>query len=76
MKNGMRTVVDSVNEVIRLPQKNVEPAPAVIADKVRTKYVMGMGKLDNMLLILFNLEKIPSDRELHSIKGISAEVEC
>ncbi|SNQ60004.1 hypothetical protein [Candidatus Methanoperedens nitratireducens] len=36
---------------------------------------MGVGKLDNRLLILLNLGKVLGDRELHSIKGISAEAE-
>ena len=69
----MGFVVDSVSEVIRLPEKNLEPAPAVIADKMGTEYVMGVGKLDNRLLILLNLDKILGAKELHSIQNISTE---
>ncbi len=69
----MGFVVDSVSEVIRLSQKSVEPAPAVIADKIGTEYVMGVGKLDNRLLILLNLDKILGAKELHSIQSISAD---
>ncbi|MCX9012160.1 MAG: chemotaxis protein CheW, partial [Candidatus Methanoperedens sp.] len=69
----MGFVVDSVSEVIRLPEKSVEPAPAVIADKIGTEYVMGVGKLDNRLLILLNLDKILSAKELHSIQSISTD---
>ncbi|MCX9010870.1 MAG: chemotaxis protein CheW, partial [Candidatus Methanoperedens sp.] len=69
----MGFVVDSVSEVIRLPEKSVEPAPAVIADKIGTEYVMGVGKLDNRLLILLNLDKILSAKELHSIQNISTD---
>ena len=68
----MGFVVDSVSEVIRLPEKNMEPAPAVIADKIGTEYVMGVGKLDNRLLILLNLDRILGAKELHSIQTISA----
>jgi purine-binding chemotaxis protein CheW len=71
----MGFIVDAVSEVIRLPEKNVEPAPAVIADKIGTEYVMGVGKLDNRLLILLNLDKILSAKELHSIQSISNEAE-
>ena len=70
----MGFVVDSVSEVIRLPEKNMEPAPAVIADKIGTEYVMGVGKLDNRLLILLNLDKILGAKELHSIQNLSADV--
>jgi len=69
----MGFVVDSVSEVIRLPEKNMEPAPAVIADKIGTEYVMGVGKLDNRLLILLNLDKILGAKELHSIQSISTD---
>ncbi len=69
----MGFVVDSVSEVIRLPEKNVEPAPAVIASRIGTEYVLGVGKLDNRLLILLNLDKILSTKELHNVQNISAE---
>lgn len=69
----MGFVVDSVSEVIRLPQKNVEPAPAVIASKIGTEYIRGVGKLDNRLLILLNLNKILGANELHSVQSISRE---
>ncbi len=69
----MGFVVDSVSEVIRLPEKNVEPAPAIIANKIGTEYVRGVGKLDNRLLILLNLDKILSVNELHSVRRVSAD---
>ncbi len=69
----MGFVVDSVSEVIRLAEKNVEPAPPVIANRIGTEYVLGVGKLDNRLLILLNMDKLLGDKELHSIKSISTE---
>lgn len=69
----MGFVVDSVSEVIRLQEKNVELAPAVIADKMGTEYVLGVGKLDNRLLILLNLDKLLSTKELHSVQSISSD---
>jgi purine-binding chemotaxis protein CheW len=64
--------VDSVSEVIRLPESNVEPAPAIITNKIGTEYLYGVGKLDNRLLILLKLGKILGTNELRSIH-ISAE---
>lgn len=69
----MGFMVDSVSEVIRLPEKNVEATPAVIAGKVGTEYVLGVGKLDSRLLILLNLDKILGSDELQSIRSISAQ---
>ncbi len=67
----MGFVVDSVSEVIRLQQKEVEPAPTAIADRIGTEYVLGVGKLDNRLLILLNLDKILGAKELGSIQTLS-----
>ena len=69
----MGFVVDAVSEVIRLQEKNVEPAPAVIASKIGTEYVLGVGKLENRLLILLNMGKVLGADELHSIHTISRE---
>lgn len=69
----MGFIVDSVSEVIRLPEKNVEPAPAVIAGRIGTEYVMGVGKMEDRLLILLDLDKVLSANELHSVHTISAE---
>jgi purine-binding chemotaxis protein CheW len=69
----MGFIVDSVSEVIRLPESSVEPAPAVIADKISTEYVRGVGKMKDRLLILLDLDRILSANELHNVKRISTE---
>jgi purine-binding chemotaxis protein CheW len=69
----MGFVVDSVSEVIRLPESSVEPAPAVIANKIGTEYVRGVGKMEDRLLILLDLDKILSANELHNVNNIAAE---
>jgi len=50
-------IVDSVSEVLRLPSDTVEPPP-LIAGNGNTDYVMGIGKLEDRLLILLDLEKL------------------
>ncbi len=69
----MGFIVDSVSEVIRLPEKNVEPAPAVIASKIGTEYVQGVGKMEDRLLILLDLDKILGGNQLLSVQKISME---
>lgn len=70
----MGFIVDSVSEVIRLPSSSVEPAPSVIANKIGTEYVRGVGKMEDRLLILLDLDKILGANELHDISKISADV--
>jgi purine-binding chemotaxis protein CheW len=53
--------VDSVSEVLRIPASTVEPPPRF--GKVQREYVSGVGKLDDRLLILLDLENLMSGSE-------------
>ena len=62
-------VVDAVNEVLRIPKSTTEPPPEMDI-QTRTDFIMAVGRLDDRLLILLDLEKLlnESDREnLHLI---------
>jgi purine-binding chemotaxis protein CheW len=54
-------IVDSVSEVLRIPADTVEPPPRL--GKVEREYVSGVGKLDNRLLILLDVDRLMSDAE-------------
>ena len=54
-------IVDSVSEVLRIPADTVEPPPRL--SKVEREYVSGVGKLDNRLLILLDIDRLMSDSE-------------
>ena len=54
-------IVDSVSEVLRIPLETIEPPPRL--GKVEREYVSGVGKLDDRLLILLDLECLMSDAE-------------
>jgi len=50
-------VVDSVSEVIRLPSSTIEPPPKIVAG-IDEEYISGVGKLEDRLLILLDLDKL------------------
>jgi purine-binding chemotaxis protein CheW len=54
-------IVDSVSEVLRIPADTVEPPPRL--GKAEREYVSGVGKLDNRLLILLDVDRMLSDSE-------------
>lgn len=54
-------MVDAVLEVLRLAASTVEPAPRV--GRVEREYVRGVGKLDNRLLILLDIDRLMSGAE-------------
>lgn len=56
-------VVDSVSEVLRIPAATVEPPPPVVAG-VESEYISGVGKLQDRLLILLDLDKLLSGEDM------------
>ncbi len=50
-------VVDNVNEVLRLNKSITEPPPPMVSGII-SEYITSIGKLDDRLLILLDLEKI------------------
>lgn len=56
-------VVDGVSEVLRIKSDTVEAPPAVVAG-VDSEYIKGVGKLDDRLLILLDLDKLLTSEEL------------
>jgi len=59
--NVLGFIVDSVSEVLRIPKDTVEPPPRL--GKVEREYVSGVGKLDNRLLILLDVDRLMSDSD-------------
>lgn len=71
--NVMGFIVDSVSEVIRLPSKNIETTPTMITNRIKTEYFKGVGKVDNRMLIILNLDKMLNGEELIHHHNISPE---
>jgi purine-binding chemotaxis protein CheW len=55
-------IVDSVSEVLRLPADTVESPPAMALNG-GSEYIRGIGKLDDRLVILVDVNKLLSDGE-------------
>ncbi|SKA71676.1 chemotaxis protein CheW [Desulfobaculum bizertense] len=55
-------VVDSVSEVLRIPASTVEPPPPVVSG-LESEYISGVGKLEDRLLILLDLDRLLSSEE-------------
>ena len=62
-------IVDSVSEVLRIPENTIEPPPSMVAG-IESEYIEGVGKLDDRLLILLELKKIFSSPEKKDIENI------
>lgn len=62
-------IVDAANDVIDIPESEIEPTPEVIGT-VEAKYIDGVAKLDNRLLILLNMQKVLTEEEIQELKSV------
>jgi purine-binding chemotaxis protein CheW len=62
-------VVDAVSEVLRIPRSVTEPPPSFVGG-VREEYITAVGKLEDRLLILLDLEKVLMDNETKEVASI------
>lgn len=62
-------IVDAVTETLRLPEEAIEPPPSNIAG-LRADYLAGVGKVDDRLLILLDVDKILSTDEKIQLQGL------
>ncbi len=61
-------IVDAVTEVVRLPGSSVEPPPPTFI--LDAQYIHGVGKLEERLLIMLDIDKILTSQEEIMLKQI------
>lgn len=64
-------VVDSVSDVITLSADQIKPAPEM-GTAFNTDYLIGLGTLDERMLILIDIDKLMSSSEMGLIDKIAA----
>ena len=67
----MGMVVDSVSDVITLGAEQVKPAPEMGA-VMDTDYLIGLGTLDDRMLILVDIDRLMSSTEMGLIEKLAA----
>jgi purine-binding chemotaxis protein CheW len=67
-------MVDSVSEVLRIAADTVEPAPRL--GEGGQRYVSGVGKVNNQLLLLLDLDKLLSEEENTEVLSAKATREA
>ena len=61
-------VVDGVSDVITLKAEEIKPAPEFGAS-LDTRYLLGLGTLDERMIILVDIEKLMSSRDMELIEA-------
>lgn len=63
-------VVDGVSDVIALNSSQIRDVPALVST-IDTKYLVGLGSVDDRMLILVDIGKLMSSQEIALIENIA-----
>ena len=55
-------IVDSASEVLSINEENIELQPEIVGG-IGKQYITAIGKLENRILIVLDLEKVLTDEE-------------
>jgi purine-binding chemotaxis protein CheW len=64
-------VVDSVSDVLTLTPEQIKAAPS-LSTTLDTRYIMGLGTVDQRMLILVDIEKLMSSRDMELMDTVAA----
>ena len=64
-------VVDSVSDVLTLTHEQIKAAPS-LSTSLDTRYIMGLGTIDQRMLILVDIEKLMSSRDMELMHAVVA----
>ncbi len=62
-------MVDSVEEVIGIPDDRVQALPEAAATPLSEEYVVGVGMMDKRLIVILDADKLLSKRELVEVEA-------
>lgn len=62
--NTVGLIVDEVPEVLRISEDNIDPTPEMFESQIHAEFIKGVGKLENRLLILLDVDRILSREEI------------
>jgi purine-binding chemotaxis protein CheW len=64
--------VDQVSDIINIPKERIHPAPDFASQK-NTRYLTAMGKLDERLILIIDLDKIMDLNEQEHLEELITE---
>lgn len=68
-------VVDTVSEVLAIPESEIEPTPSFGA-RIRVDFIAGMGKVDGDFVIILDVDKVLSVDELAAVTRVGDMTEA
>jgi purine-binding chemotaxis protein CheW len=62
-------IVDTVTEVQDIPEQQIDPAPNFSSSAEQEKYIAGLGKTEEQVIILLDIEKLTARKEVEEIRS-------
>jgi purine-binding chemotaxis protein CheW len=66
-------IVDTVEEVMEIPESGIEPPPAFKTSSGKDRYISGLGKVGEAVKILLDVEKIVKEEEIGAMAQAAAK---
>jgi purine-binding chemotaxis protein CheW len=66
-------VVDAASQVVRMPADQIDPPPPIVGG-LSAEYIKGVGKLDDRLVILLNIDRILTQEEKVELKKMEKSI--
>lgn len=58
----MGIMIDSVSKVVSMPNSDIQPPPSMLQG-IRQRYIKGVGKMEDKLLVVLDLDKLFTNEE-------------
>ena len=65
----MGIIVDEVSEVLDINADQIDPPPE-FGMNIRTDFILGIGKLEQKVVILLDVDKVLSEGEIHMVEEV------
>ena len=65
-------IVDNVSEILSISDEDIQSAPSIVNTTADDKYIQGIAKQDNRLIVLLDIDKLVSDKD-HQLMGEMSE---
>ena len=66
----MGVVVDAVNEVLEIPDADIEPPPE-FGTRIRNDFIKSMGKIDGKFVVILDLNRVLSVEEVAVVASVA-----
>ena len=70
----MGIIVDEVSDVLDINRDQIEPPPS-FGPNIRTDFILGMGKVDQKVVTMLDIDRVLTEQEVASVEGSAQKTE-